>query len=98
MAQCRQALSLEPASAAAHNNLGLVYTATGQTRLAALEFAAVDDPAARLYNVGIALSAGRRYADAAQAFDQAERLRPGWILAGERARQARRLSQSSEVR
>jgi len=96
--QCRRALTLDPGSAAAHNNLGLVYTATGHPQLAAAEFAAVGDAATSQFNAGIALSAGQRYADAALAFDSAERLRPGWALAGERARQARRLSRAGGAR
>jgi Tfp pilus assembly protein PilF len=95
---CRSALKIDPTSAPAHNNLALVYAATGQTQLAEAEFAAVGDPASRQFNAGIMFSAGFRYADAAQAFDAAGRLRPGWMLAGERARQARRLSQSSGSR
>jgi tetratricopeptide (TPR) repeat protein len=95
---CHNALRLDPASAPAHNNLALVYAATGQTQLAEAEFAVVGDAASRLFNAGIMYSAGDRYVDAAQAFDAAERLRPGWKLAGDRAEQARRLSQSSGPR
>jgi tetratricopeptide (TPR) repeat protein len=92
--RCRRALTLDPGFAPAHNNLALVYAATGRAQLADAEFAAVGDEASRQYNAGIVFSAGRRYADAARAFDIAGRLRPGWTIATERARQARRLAQS----
>jgi tetratricopeptide (TPR) repeat protein len=92
-ASCRRALTVDPGLAAAHNNLGLVYAAAGQAKLAEAEFAAVGDAAARQYNVGIVFAASRKYADAADAFEAAGRLRPGWTMAAERARQARRLAQ-----
>ena len=90
---CRHALTLDPAFAPAHNNLALVYAATGRVQLADAEFATVGDEASRQYNAGIVFSASRRYAEAARAFDAAGRLRPGWTLAADRARQARRLAQ-----
>lgn len=94
-ASCRRALTLDAGYAPAHNNLALVYAASGRFRLAETELAAVGDESVRQYNVGIVLSASRRYADAANAFDRAERLRPGWALAADRARQARRLAEST---
>lgn len=94
MVSCRRALALDPAFAPAHNNLALVFAATGNAPLAAAELAAAGDEAAREYNVGIVFSARRQYADAARAFDRAGRLRPGWSIAAERARQAHRLARA----
>jgi protein O-GlcNAc transferase len=91
---CRRALALEPGLATAHNNLALVYAAAGDMRLAESEFAAAGaGDAVRHYNVGIALSAGRRYGEAAESFEAARALRPGWTDAADRARQARRLTE-----
>jgi len=91
---CRRALALEPGLATAHNNLALVYAAAGYLDMAESEFAAAGvDDAGRLYNVGIVLSAGRRYVEAAKSFDAAGRLRPAWTDAADRARQARRLTE-----
>ena len=97
-ASCRRALTLEPEFAPAHNNLALVYAALGDVTLAAAEFSTVGDEASRQYNVGIVFSASRNYADAARAFEAAERLRPGWTTATDRARQSRRLSQAPGTR
>ena len=93
-ANCRRALALNPGLAAAHNDLALVYAAAGDLSSAEREFSAAGaDEAARHYNVGIVLSAGRRYVDAAQSFDAAHKLHPGWTNAADRARQARRLAE-----
>jgi tetratricopeptide (TPR) repeat protein len=89
--ECRRALDIDPGLADAHNDLALVYAAAGEMRMAEAEFAAAGTgDAACHYNVGIVLSAWRRYAEAAESFEAAERLRPGWTDAGDRARQARR--------
>ena len=97
-AQCRRALALEPGFAPAHNNLALVHAATGNLWLAEAQFAAGGSEAASQYNVGIVFSANRRYSDAARAFEGAERLRPGWAIAAERAQQARRLAEPTGIR
>ena len=95
---CRRALAIDPGLAPAHHNLGLVYAAAGDMTLAEAEFSATsDDEAARAYNIGVVWSAVRRYPEAARAFEIAERLRPGWTGASERARQARRLAQQLEA-
>ena len=90
LASCRRAIALEPGLAAAHNDLGLVYAADGDLASAATEFAAAGGDAGRQYNLGIVLSASRRYSEAAAAFDAAQMLRPDWISAAEWARQSRR--------
>jgi tetratricopeptide (TPR) repeat protein len=87
-------VTLDPAFGPAHNNLALIYAASGDLRAAEAELAHVGDRAGQQFNIGIVLSAGRRYADAVKAFAEAERLRPGWALAADRARQARRLAMS----
>jgi tetratricopeptide (TPR) repeat protein len=93
-ARCERAVQLDPQSAPAHNNLALVHAAQGDVIGAEAELAAVGDRAAQRFNVGILMSASGRYADAVRAFAEAERLRPGWALAADRARQARRLAMS----
>jgi Tfp pilus assembly protein PilF len=93
-ASCRRALGLDPGLVAAHNNLGLVYAAAGDLALTEAAFlASGSSEAVRQYNTGIVLSAGRKYLEAARAFEAAQRLRPGWTSAAERAGQARRLAQ-----
>jgi tetratricopeptide (TPR) repeat protein len=91
LASCRRALVLEPEFVPAHHNLALVYAAAGDLDAARrqLQAARVDEPA-RLFNVGVVLSASRGYLEAAKSFDAAHALRPDWTYAGDRARQARR--------
>jgi tetratricopeptide (TPR) repeat protein len=92
VASCQRALALDPGFVPARNNMALVHAANGDLRRAEADFVNVGDQAGGQFNMGIVLSASRKYADAAEAFESAERLRPGWALAGERARQARRLA------
>jgi Tfp pilus assembly protein PilF len=91
LANCRRALVLEPGFVPAHHNLALVYAAAGDLEAARRELQASRvDEAARLFNVGVVLSASRRYLEAAKSFDAAHALRPDWTHAEDRARQARR--------
>jgi tetratricopeptide (TPR) repeat protein len=93
LASCRRAIALEPGLNDAHNNLGLVYAANGDLAAAAAEFSLAGGDAGRQYNIGIVLSASRRYSEAAAAFEAAQMLRPDWTSAAERARQSRRRAQ-----
>ena len=91
--RCERALALEPGLVTARHNLALVYAATGNLASARAQLAAASaDEAVRHFNMGVILSADRKYHEAAQSFDAAHRRRPGWIDAAERARQARRLA------
>jgi tetratricopeptide (TPR) repeat protein len=96
LASCRRAIALEPGLAAAHNDLGLVYAAAGDLASAAREFSVAAGDVGRQYNIGIVLSASRRYSEAAAAFEAAQVLRPDWARAAERARQSRLRAQQSE--
>jgi tetratricopeptide (TPR) repeat protein len=92
VAECRAALNLDPAMAAARNNLALAYFASSRDDLALHEFLAAGGNAAGLYNIGIVQLAERRYGAAARAFEAAQRLRPSWTTARDRARETRALA------
>jgi tetratricopeptide (TPR) repeat protein len=89
---CRAAIAANPGSTTAHNNLALAYAAANDLASASREFLASGDAGAERYNIGVALMATRRYAEAAVAFDQAAGLRPWVTVARERAGQARALA------
>ena len=90
---CRAALALDPAFAAARNNLALVHAAAGRWTDATDEFiAAAGDEAVGLYNLGMVLLAGGQYERAAETFDAAHERRPSLYQADERSREARRLA------
>jgi len=89
---CRSALKIDPSLAAARNNLALAYSADKRDDLALREFRGSGDTAAAAYNLGIALLAKGKYADASQAFDAASRERPAWSVARARARSTRALA------
>lgn len=91
IAACEAALQLAPHLAAARNNLGLAYAATGALDLARDAFDGVGDRATALYNIGIVYMAKRQYRDAVSAFMEAQRARPSWQMAADRADQAGRL-------
>ena len=93
MLACRQAIAIDPALVAAHNNLALVYAAQGDMTSAAAEFRTAGGSAAEAYNMGLVLSAKGRFAEAAQAFDAARAERPDWKEATDRAGQAKRKAQ-----
>jgi tetratricopeptide (TPR) repeat protein len=96
--ECRAALAIDPSSAAARNNLGLVYAASGRWDEAAVSFLmATTDEAIGRYNLGVALMGGREYLRAAEAFETALRLRPGFEQARQRATEARRLAGAAPV-
>lgn len=88
-AHCQSALLIEPSLAAAHNNLGLTYAASGDMAGARTEFLAAGDPAAAEYNMGILQLAEGDDASAALAFEQAIKARPAFTAAKLRAHAAR---------
>jgi tetratricopeptide (TPR) repeat protein len=92
--ECHQAIAIDPALAAAHNNLGLTYAAIGRTDLANEEFAHSGGAAVATYNMGVVYLAQRQYARAA---DQFEHVPAGTAVADapQRAREARRLARTS---
>jgi Flp pilus assembly protein TadD len=90
--ECRAALDVDPAFGAARNNLALAYAAARKGDLAQQEFLAAGDAAAALYNVGIVRLAEKEYAKASEAFEAAQRHRPSWTAARERAMRARALA------
>jgi Flp pilus assembly protein TadD len=86
---CRLALSAEPDSATARNNLALAMALGGDTDGAARHFAETGGASASQYNLGIVYLSQGRYAAAADAFDHAAKLQPAVPLARVRAEQAR---------
>lgn len=86
---CRHAIAIQPALAAAHNNLGLVYAALGNLAAAQHEFAASGDRGRAEFNIGIVQMARRDYRDAVAAFERAQQLRPGFDAAMVMAHAAR---------
>ncbi len=94
--ECRAALAIDPAFSAARNNLGLIYAAVGRWDEAAAAFLlATPDEATGRYNLGMALMASREYVRAAEAFEAALALRPGFEQARQRAREASRLVETA---
>ena len=94
IAECRQAIGLDPTLAAAHNNLGLTYAALGRTELASAEFARAGGTAVAAYNLGIVYLARRQYAEAANQFERVPAGDPAVTGAVERAHEARRLAKT----
>jgi Flp pilus assembly protein TadD len=92
IASCGAALDVDPRLTAARNNLALAYAAARQGDRAQQEFQAAGDAAAALYNVGIVRLAEKQYAKASEAFEAAQRHRPSWTAARERALEARALT------
>jgi tetratricopeptide (TPR) repeat protein len=92
IAACGAALDVDPRLTAARNNLALAYAAARQGDRAQQEFFAAGDTAAALYNVGIVRLAEKQYAKASEAFEAAQRQRPSWTAARERAVAARALT------
>jgi tetratricopeptide (TPR) repeat protein len=86
---CRRALELQPGLAAARNNLGLAYAASGNLNDAEQAFAASGQRGRAQYNLGIVHLARRQYSEAARAFEEAQKIRPGFHAAEVMARQAR---------
>jgi len=87
---CRRALALTPELTDARNDLALAYAAGGDLTSALAEFERGGDEASGQYNLGIVLLAARQFAPAAEAFERASMLRPGWSAAQVRAAQAHR--------
>jgi Flp pilus assembly protein TadD len=86
---CERALAVSPGLVVAHNNLALTYAASGAMSSASAAFLAAGDLASAYYNIGIVHLAGRRYADAAAAFEHAIKLRPTFTEAKRWAHDAR---------
>jgi Tfp pilus assembly protein PilF len=87
--QCERALQADPEFRAAHNNLGLVFAATGDLSAAREQFAMAGGPATAEFNLGIVESATANYDAAAEAFERAIEERPDYVAAKQRAHQAR---------
>ena len=92
IAACNRAVGLQPGLAAAHNNLGLAYWAEGDRISAAQAFASTKGAGAARYNTGIALLGSGLFAQAAEAFDDADAVKPPVRQARLRAAQARTLA------
>jgi len=95
IAECEAALTIDPTFTAARNNLALANAAAGRSDEAKKQFMAAGDAAAALYNMGIVQLAGKQYAGAMKAFQEAYHARPTWAAALERAQQARKLDSSA---
>jgi len=89
---CEHALAITPEFAAARNNLAVAYASAGDFDRATRTLGSNADPAAAQFNLGVINMAGRRFEEAAVAFDEAARLRPGFALAVKRAAEAHRLA------
>jgi Flp pilus assembly protein TadD len=87
--RCAEALRLDPQLAAAHNNLGIAYAATGRMDAALDAFSVSVDAAGALYNLGIMRMARKEYVSAVEAFQAAQTRRPSFALASARLEQAR---------
>jgi tetratricopeptide (TPR) repeat protein len=90
LAECQNALRIDPGLSAAHNNLGLIYAAVGRLDLARREFADAGGTTSAAYNMGIVLLASGQYAEAADEFNAAKRAQPAMAAAGRRALDAER--------
>ena len=96
--ECNAALRIDPSLTPARNNLALAQMAAGRGDLAERGLAhAAPHEAAGFYNIGIARMAAKQYAAAAAAFDAARKAKPDWPAPYARARQARRLLESSAL-
>jgi protein O-GlcNAc transferase len=83
--RCRAAIELDPDLKAAHNNLGLTFAALRDLPSAREEFAAAGDDATASYNMGLVHMAVGDYRAAAEAFENAIKLRPTFTAAKRRA-------------
>jgi Flp pilus assembly protein TadD len=89
---CNQALELEPGMPAARTNLALAHALGGDVATAERLLLESGDVANAQYNLGLLRMSMGRYADAAEAFDQAYRARPSLSEAARRAVQARKIA------
>jgi tetratricopeptide (TPR) repeat protein len=87
--ECAAALKLRPDFVAAHNNLGLVFAAEGDVQGARRAFLAAGDEASADFNLGMTFLQRSDYAAAADAFEDAIKVRPGFTDAKRRAHGAR---------
>jgi Flp pilus assembly protein TadD len=92
LGECGRAVAMAPDSMPAHNNLALIYAEQGKLDLARAEFAAVGEPAAVDFNMGMIYMARKQYAKAEAAFTSALEARPRFAAAATRARQAASLA------
>jgi Flp pilus assembly protein TadD len=90
IAECQQALRLDPTLSAARNNLALTYAAIGRLDLARREFAEAGGASRAAYNMGVVYLAEQNFSAAAAEFDAARATQPRPIDAERRARDARR--------
>jgi tetratricopeptide (TPR) repeat protein len=88
-AQCEAALKRQPEFPAAHNNLALVFAASGDLVRAKQEFLLAGDVASAEYNIGIVYLADQQYGPAADSFEAAIKARPTFGAAKARAHEAR---------
>lgn len=86
---CEASLRQSPGFAAARNNLALVHAASGDVARARIELLATGDAATGHYNLGMLFLARGDYAAAAEAFEEAIKLRPSFAAAKTRAHAAR---------
>jgi tetratricopeptide (TPR) repeat protein len=89
VAVCRRALAAAPGSQKVRNNLGLAYAARGELDKAREQFGSPRDAQAGPYNMGIVYLSQRQFKAAKESFEAAVRLNPAFVLAADRARQAR---------
>jgi Flp pilus assembly protein TadD len=89
---CEAALDADPHMIAAHNNLALIFVASGDAAGARLAFLAAGDPAGAAYNRGIVHLTRREYTSAADAFEEAIAARAAFSAAKARAHEARMLA------
>jgi Flp pilus assembly protein TadD len=87
--RCQAALTKQPAFSAAHNNLALVFAASGDLVRAKQEFLLAGDVASAEYNIGILYLAEKQYGPAADSFEAAIKARPTFDAAKARAHEAR---------
>jgi tetratricopeptide (TPR) repeat protein len=83
--RCLAAIKLDPDLKAAHNNLGLTFAALRDLPHAREEFVAAADEATASYNIGLVHMAEGNYRAAAEAFENAIKLRPTFTAAKRRA-------------
>ena len=86
---CESAIRLSPQLAPAHNNLALLFAASGDVARAGDAFRAGGNAADAHYNLGIVHLARGRFRDAAAAFEEAIKARPTFTAAKSRAHEAR---------
>jgi Tfp pilus assembly protein PilF len=86
---CEAALRATPDLREAHNNLGLVYAASGDLSGAETAFRGGGDSASAYYNMGIVHLAAGRFDEAAAAFAAALKERPNFTAAKGRAHESK---------